>query len=122
MCLDLGVARGAKRAMSTRSEDKRAAEQRRGQRSRSNEAGSKPGSRPAARSRTRKHAERSATYALEVPREGQQPSRKSTRKSAHHAKSDTNLNLREDRRKGSPESRYRKSKARATRARGGPHG
>jgi hypothetical protein len=60
-----------------------------------------------------------ASYADEAqPAEGQ-PSRKSTRKSANHSKSDSNLTLREGRKKGSPEARFAKSRAKSTRVRGG---
>jgi hypothetical protein len=65
-----------------------------------------------------KRAERKATYALEKPSGDGRRSRKSTRASANRSKPDTNLNLREARQKGSPENRFAKAQARATRARG----
>lgn len=78
---------------------------------------SKPGTAPKKRSRLKKRTERKATYAIEAPREGR-PSRKSTRKSANRSKPDTNFNLREQQQKGSPEARFRKSRARTSRVRG----
>jgi hypothetical protein len=67
-----------------------------------------------------KHARKKATYALEAPTAEGQSSRKSTRSSANRAKPDTNLNLREVRRNGSPENRFRKDKTRGSRVRGTP--
>jgi hypothetical protein len=64
------------------------------------------------------HAGKKASYALEVPSKDGRASRKSTRSSANRAKADSNLNLREERRKGSPENRARKAQARAGRVRG----
>lgn len=61
-----------------------------------------------------KHAGKKASYALEAQATEGAPSRKSTRASANRAKPDTNLTLREERRKTSPETRFRKAKARAT--------
>ena len=58
-----------------------------------------------------------ATYAYEPPRAGK-PSRKSTRKSANRAKPDVGLTATEATKKGSPEARFRKARARATRVRG----
>jgi hypothetical protein len=65
-----------------------------------------------------KRAEKKATFALELAVGGARPSRKSTRASAHHVRSDTNLNLREERKVRSPDSRFRRAKAKATRVRG----
>jgi len=65
-----------------------------------------------------KHAGAKATWARERPSLEGRASRKSTRKSANRAKPDTNLNLREERVKGSPESRFRKARARNSRVRG----
>ncbi len=67
------------------------------------------------------HAEHKATYALETHSKTSRASRKSTRASANRIKADTNLNLREEMTKGSPEMRARKARSRATRVRGGPH-
>ena len=81
--------------------------------------GSKPGVPKAARSRDKKHAAKKATYALEpTPAKGR-PARKSTRSSANRAKADSGLNAREQLRKGSPEAKYAKTRARSTRVRGG---
>ncbi len=56
-------------------------------------------------------AGKKATTALEPrPANGARPSRKSTRASANRMKYDTNIELRQDRRKRSPESRYRSGK------------
>ena len=65
-----------------------------------------------------KHAGAKASYALEAPSKTGRASRKSTRKSANRAKPDTNLTLREERRKRSPDTRARKAKARVSRVRG----
>lgn len=66
----------------------------------------------------KKHASNKASYALEVPSKKGRSSRKSTRASANRAKPDSNLVLREGRRKGSPENRARKARARTRRVRG----
>jgi hypothetical protein len=66
---------------------------------------------PENRSHDKKHAAKKATYALEDTANGR-VSRKSTRKSANRAKSDTNFNLRENLQKGSPTARFRKASAR----------
>ena len=68
-------------------------------------------------SRRKKRSARKATYALEAPREGR-PSRKSSRKSANRSKPDSALNITESVRKGSPEERYRRARARTLRPRG----
>lgn len=67
-----------------------------------------------------KRAGKKASYAMEVPTTDRRPSRKSTRSSANRLKPDTNLNLREERQKGSPENRFRKARARRARVRGRP--
>lgn len=74
----------------------------------------------AAKPAPKKRASRTATKAtVAVEEHGTaRPSRKSTRGSANRLKSDTNLNLREERVKGSPENRYRKTRAKAARVRG----
>lgn len=59
-----------------------------------------------------------ASYAAEAPPKTGRPSRKSSRKGANRSKPDTNLNLREERQKSSPEARFRKDSARAVRVRG----
>jgi hypothetical protein len=73
---------------------------------------------PQNRSQAKGHAAGKATYALELPAKGKRPSRKSTRKSANHAKADANLNRIEELRRGSPESRFRRDRARRMRTRG----
>ena len=65
-----------------------------------------------------KHAAAKATWARERPSPEGRVSRKSTRASANRARPDTNLNLREDRVKGSPEARFHKAQARDVRVRG----
>lgn len=108
--------------MSTRAEREQADQQRRG-------PTSKATKRAAARKRRAgklgavhptEHAGRKASYATEAPSRKGKASRKSTRGSANHAKSDTNFNLGEEMVKGSPESRFRKSRAKAARVRGRP--
>ena len=64
------------------------------------------------------HAAEKASYAREAPAADGKKTRKSSRSSANRAKPDTNLNLREQRAKASPEARFRKAKARASRVRG----
>ena len=56
------------------------------------------------------HAGNKATTAFESHLAGKRPSRKSSRKSANRSKYDTNLELRQDRRKKSADSRYRSGK------------
>lgn len=106
--------------MATRSEQHHADEQRKAgaKKAKARVPNSRPGVAPEKRTRAKKHAGRKATYALEQTNPQKRPSRKSTRKSANRAKADTSLNLVEGLRKGSPESRFRKEKARAGRARG----
>ncbi len=104
--------------MATRSEQHHAAEQRRGWAGKTKAKRSKPGVAPKHRSRAKPHAAKKATYALEQTIAGTRPSRKSSRKSANRAKADSGLNLAEALSKDSPESRFRKARARATRVRG----
>src|SRR5690242_6141841 len=59
------------------------------------------------------HAGAKASYARETPSPRGRVSRKPTRASANRAKPDTNLNLREERDKRSPENRFRKARARS---------
>ena len=76
-------------------------------------------STPGRKTRVSKHAAKKASYAAEPPRTAsRRPSRKSSRKSANRSKPDTNLNLREERQKGSAESRFRKDRVKGTRVRG----
>jgi hypothetical protein len=105
--------------MATRAEQFHAESQRTGKSSnRTRRDRSKPGISPARRSREKAHSAKKATYALEQTASGARPSRKSTRKSANRAKPDASFNRVEEQRKGSPESRYRKARARASRTRG----
>jgi hypothetical protein len=92
----------------------------------SKKGGAKPASKPSHKKgkevRTGSgHVGKKATYADEELKlkNGARPSRKSSRKSANRSKPDTHLTLREERQKGSPESTYRKSRARGSRVRGG---
>ena len=64
------------------------------------------------------HAGKKASYAREEPAADGRKSRKSSRSSANRSKPDTNLTLREQRAKSSPEARFRQAKARASRVRG----
>ena len=102
--------------MATKSEQFHAEEQRTSGGKAEREGRSKPGIPAGERSHEKKHAEKKATYAIEPASD--QPSRKSTRKSANRAKPDTNLILREELQKGSPEAKARKAKAQVTRVRG----
>jgi hypothetical protein len=63
-------------------------------------------------------AGRKSTVAKEEHAAGERPARKSTRKSANRAKADSNLVLRAERAARSPDTRARKAKAKATKARG----
>lgn len=105
--------------MATKSEQHHAEEQRTGRAKapKKRVSRSKPGSPAAKRRPTTKRGAGKATYAIEPTRAGR-PSRKSTRKSANRVKADSNLTLREDRQKGSPESRFEKARVQRTRPRG----
>jgi hypothetical protein len=103
--------------MATRSENFRAEEQRKGPRAADGGARSTQKA-TASQEHAKTHAEKKASYARELPAEGSQPSRKSTRKSANRSKPDTNLILRESRKNRSPEARFRKSAAQSKRVRG----
>jgi hypothetical protein len=96
-------------SMATRSEQHHAAEVHENQAKNAKGRTPKTGSAPNG-TRNKKHAGRKATYALEESGAGR-PSRKSTRKSANHAKPDAGLNVREELRKGSPTARYRRAHA-----------
>lgn len=108
--------------MSTRAEKERADEQRHGE---------TPAARKRAKARRTRaekfgaahptaRAGKKASYALERPSREGRASRKSTRAAANRMKADTNLNLREERQKGSPESRFRRSRVKAQRVKGRP--
>jgi hypothetical protein len=103
--------------MATRAEQYHAEAQRTGRGGERKSVVTQGGGRKRKRSPAKEHAAKKATYALEQP-SGRRRSRKSTRKSANRARSDTSFNLREEMQKGSPEQRFRKARARATRARG----
>jgi hypothetical protein len=104
--------------MATRSERFRANEQQHpGRKTKTRPGNSKPGVAPGKRSRAKKRVAKGATYALEAPGPTGRPSRKSTRKSANRAKPDTSFNRTEQLKKGSPETRFRKTKARSARPR-----
>src|SRR5262245_57701035 len=67
--------------------------------------------KPKGSGETNLHAAHKATHALEPRSKAGRASRKSTRSSANHAKSDTQFNLKEAIVKGSPEARYRRAAA-----------
>jgi hypothetical protein len=100
--------------MSTRSENARSEQQRkssstkRAKKAKSNGANGAHGAHDAGGQQHHANAKsaRKATYALETHTPGKRPSRKSTRKSANRSKPDTNLELRAQRKKNSPEGRY----------------
>ena len=106
--------------MPTRAEELHAQQQRRGAtpKARKRAAAKKVRSEKFAAAHENKHTGKKAAYALERPSKAGKASRKSTRGSANRVKADTNLNLREERVKGSPESRYRKARASRVRVRG----
>lgn len=104
--------------MATQSEQFHADEQRREGEKKRKKAQSKADTQKV-RTRPKKgHTETKATYALEPKTDGKRPSRKSTRKSANHAKSDAGLTRVEQQRKGSPDAAFRKSRARSAHPRG----
>jgi hypothetical protein len=72
--------------------------------------------------RAKGHAASKATYALEPSAPGTRPSRESSRSSANRAKPDTAYNLTEETKKGAPENRARKARAKSMRVRGGTKG
>lgn len=61
-----------------------------------------------------------ASYPLEAPSKAGIASRKSSRSGGNRMKPDANLNLREERQKGSPTSLFRKGRAKTMRVRGTP--
>jgi hypothetical protein len=61
-----------------------------------------------------------ASYRFEAPSKTGRASRKSGRGGGNRIKPDANLNLREERQKGSPTSRFRKVHAKTMRVRGTP--
>ncbi len=65
------------------------------------------------------HAGVKATHAYEPSAPGARPSRESTRASANRSKPDAGFEVTEEVRKGAPQVRARKERAKATRVRGG---
>ncbi len=102
--------------MATRAEQVRAEQSKRGPRAKAHV--SKKKAKKAEWSRESKHAGSKATHALEETAAGRRPSRESTRGSANRVKSDAPLNVTEETRKGSPENRARRSRAKRARVRG----
>lgn len=105
--------------MATRAQTKRSDTQKKGltERARKRNAARK-GCAKANAKQPKKYAERSAPYAMEAPSPSGKRSRRSTRASSDHLKPDASLDLREQLQKGSPEARYRKTRAKAARVRG----
>jgi hypothetical protein len=103
--------------MATRSQQFHAEEERR--QGAKNRKRAKANAAPKARARSKKgRTETKAPYALEPEDKGARPSRKSSRKSANHAKPDASFNMVEQLSKTSPEARFRKERARNTKVRG----
>jgi len=102
--------------MATRAEQARAETQREESKKKRAKKARKKAATPPPKKRVTRTAAK-ATVAVEERGE-KRPSRKSTRGSANRLKSDTNLVLREERAKTSPENRYRKQRARSSRVRG----
>jgi hypothetical protein len=69
-------------------------------------------------SRDSKHAGAKATRALEQTAPGRRPSRESSRGGANRAKPGAPMDLKEQKRRGSPENRARRSLARGMKVRG----
>ena len=65
-----------------------------------------------------KRTAKKAAYALEHAEGGARPSRKSTRASAHRARTDSPLALRQEGRTRSPDARFARSRAKGSRVRG----
>jgi hypothetical protein len=110
--------------MATRSEQEHDAQQRRGQTAKAKKRSLARKSRAEkfGTEHATKRAGGKASYALERPSRTGRASRKSTRGGANRSKRDANMDLREQRTKGSPEARFRRARAKATRARGRPAG
>ena len=101
--------------MATKAEQFRSDEQKKGKPSKV--SAKKP--RKAAWSRAKGHAASKATHAFEPSAPGSRPSRESSRSSANRARADAGLNLTEETKKGAPENRARRARAKSTRVRGG---
>jgi len=106
--------------MATRAEQIRQQQERHGLslRARKREAAKKTRAEKFGEPHPARRAARKASYALDVPSKAGVASRKSSRAAANRIKPDANLNLREERQKGSPTSRYRKTRAKGMRVRG----
>lgn len=105
--------------MATRAEQFRASEEKSGAKGRTPKRKSKKKPKKSAWKHESHHAEVKATHAVEPrPAEGKRPSRVSSRASANRAKGDASFERREEDKKTSPESRYRKASARASHVRG----
>jgi hypothetical protein len=65
------------------------------------------------------HVEKKATYAHEEGVALEHRSRRSSRKSANHAKTDTTMIHAEQMKQGTPQQTYERTEARASRVRGG---
>jgi hypothetical protein len=105
--------------MATKAERLRSEEQRTNRESRPKSRTSEKKPKKAAWSHDKAHAASKATHALEATAPGKRPSRESTRGSANRAKADSAFNLTEEAKKGSPDNRARKSRARMAKVRGG---
>jgi len=108
----------AEALMATRAEQFRANEERRPKKKKARPKRARPGIPPEERSQDKARAAEKATYALEEQSPEGRRSRRSTRDSSNRAKPDASFNLVEQIRKDSPESRFRKARARSQRARG----
>ncbi len=105
--------------MATRAEQFHANEEKSGARGRKPKRRSKKKPKKSAWKHQSHHADVKATHALEPrPSKGKRPSRVSSRASANRAKGDSSFEHREEDKKTSPDSRYRKSSARRSRVRG----
>ncbi len=100
--------------MATRSEQFRAQAQRHASKKSKKKAAEHVAKKSRAKRKTKAHenvrAGRKATVALEPRSPNARPSRKSSRASANRMKYDTNIELRSERAKSTPESRYRSGK------------
>jgi hypothetical protein len=100
--------------MATKAEEFRSREQKKGKPSKV--SAKKP--RKAKWSRAKSHAASKATHAFEPTAPGKRPSRESSRSSANRAKADSGFDLTEELKKGKPENRALKARAKRTRVRG----
>jgi hypothetical protein len=104
--------------MATRSQQFRAEAQRRKSAPKAKSKRSPAPVREKGTVRSDQHAGKKASYALEASAPDGRRSRKSTRGSANRMKTDATLTLRESLVKGSPEAKFRKSRAKSVRVRG----